>query len=423
MTENSEEERKKIIGLGSTSHRKSYYPELLEQIIELKQKNEELQAMNQELIATEEELHKNYRALESREQELLESQARFQDVLENSIVALYKRNYQTDTYEYVSPAITAINGYTPEETMKRSVDAFYTMIHPDDRLQVIEQIRSVIMKGGGTCLLEYRYIHKKGQELWLKDISRIVVDESGNPLYSIGSIQDNTELKTIELIAKKAQDKLAYLNNVTFQEITNTNFALVGFIQLISEGNEDDNLVSFITTVEELIRKSDTILQSVKEYQQIGTQPPKWHNVSLTMLIALSHLNLSHLTRTMEIEGLECYADPLLEHVFFIIFENIIDHSIQATHLSLTYQKYSETLSLFIEDNGEGILEDKKTLIFEKTYHRSKGMGLFLAREILSITGISIRECGEQGKGARFELIIPATGYRIKARKNPDHDE
>ena len=33
--------------------------------------------------------------------------------------------------------------------------------------------------------------------------------------------------------------------------------------------------------------------------------------------------------------------------------------------------------------------------------------GLYLMREILAITGITIRETGEPGKGARFEMVVP----------------
>ena len=41
------------------------------------------------------------------------------------------------------------------------------------------------------------------------------------------------------------------------------------------------------------------------------------------------------------------------------------------------------------------------------------GLGLFLSREILSITGITIAETSEPGKGARFEMIVPKGAYRF----------
>jgi signal transduction histidine kinase len=40
------------------------------------------------------------------------------------------------------------------------------------------------------------------------------------------------------------------------------------------------------------------------------------------------------------------------------------------------------------------------------------GFGLYFTREILSITGICIRETGEPGNGARFEIVVPRGKYK-----------
>ena len=66
------------------------------------------------------------------------------------------------------------------------------------------------------------------------------------------------------------------------------------------------------------------------------------------------------------------------------------------------------------EDDGVGIADEEKDRIFEHQYGKHTGIGLFLSHEILSITGLSIRECGEEGKGARFEIIVPEGKYRRK---------
>ncbi|MDH7509548.1 MAG: hypothetical protein QHH04_00700 [Methanolinea sp.] len=63
-------------------------------------------------------------------------------------------------------------------------------------------------------------------------------------------------------------------------------------------------------------------------------------------------------------------------------------------------------------DNGKGIAEDEKEKISGKGYGEHTGYGLFLAREILAITGISIRECGVPGEGAVFEMIVPGGAWR-----------
>lgn len=49
-----------------------------------------------------------------------------------------------------------------------------------------------------------------------------------------------------------------------------------------------------------------------------------------------------------------------------------------------------------------------------KGFGKHTGLGLYLSKEILGITGISIQETGEPGLGARFEMVIPKGAYRIK---------
>jgi signal transduction histidine kinase len=65
------------------------------------------------------------------------------------------------------------------------------------------------------------------------------------------------------------------------------------------------------------------------------------------------------------------------------------------------------------EDDGAGIREDDKKRLFEQGYGKNTGLGLFLSREILSITGITITETSEPGKGARFEILVPKSAYRV----------
>ncbi len=72
------------------------------------------------------------------------------------------------------------------------------------------------------------------------------------------------------------------------------------------------------------------------------------------------------------------------------------------------------SLILLFEDNGAGIPVEDKPRLFTKGFGKNTGLGLFLSREILSITGISITENGEPGKGARFEIAVPKGMYRPK---------
>ena len=59
------------------------------------------------------------------------------------------------------------------------------------------------------------------------------------------------------------------------------------------------------------------------------------------------------------------------------------------------------------QDDGQGIDPEIRPYLFQRGRGKNTGLGLFLTREILDITGIQISEQGEVGKGVRFILTIP----------------
>ena len=69
--------------------------------------------------------------------------------------------------------------------------------------------------------------------------------------------------------------------------------------------------------------------------------------------------------------------------------------------------------TIIIEDNGIGIPSGKKEMIFTRKEYHDTGLGLFLSREILAMTGITIRENGIPGHGARFEIRVPKGAARL----------
>jgi signal transduction histidine kinase len=54
-------------------------------------------------------------------------------------------------------------------------------------------------------------------------------------------------------------------------------------------------------------------------------------------------------------------------------------------------------------------------LIFRRGYGKHTGFGLFLCREVLALTGMTILENGEEGKGVRFEISVPMGNYRFNS--------
>ncbi|HEX3000970.1 MAG TPA: sensor histidine kinase, partial [Methanoregula sp.] len=105
-------------------------------------------------------------------------------------------------------------------------------------------------------------------------------------------------------------------------------------------------------------------------------------------------------------------ADHYLDKVFFQLFDNTVRYGGKATEIRISFRDEGSHAVLTVEDNGNGIPVADKERIFERGYGKGTGWGLFLAREILAITGITITENGEPGSGARFVMLLPKGTYR-----------
>ena len=121
---------------------------------------------------------------------------------------------------------------------------------------------------------------------------------------------------------------------------------------------------------------------------------------------------MTGITLEINVPEIECYADPLIERVFYNLIENAIRHGGEITRITFSTRTEDDGIAILCDDDGSGVPEDKKEAIFVREYYTNTGFGLFLSREILSITGMSITEEGIPGKGARFAIHIPKGSYR-----------
>jgi len=278
----------------------------------------------------------------------------------------------------------------------------------------IGHIREAVEKGQA----EFSWVSRKktGDEFPVEVRLRRIeyIDERGEKEPRVLAIsRDISERRMAEEALEQARKKLGLLNTVIFQDIQSTIFALSAYVQLAGSNRDEEKAQSYVDKESFLISKIVSSLNFTKNYQDLGIKPPKWQGVSQVFLYAISHLDSLKITRRMEVEGLEIFADPLLEKVFFNLVENSFVHGQRVTEISLTFHESDTGLTIVLTDNGVGIPDDQKTKIFEQGGGRGGGLGLFLVREILSITGIGIRETGETGKGVRFELLVPKGAYRF----------
>lgn len=222
-----------------------------------------------------------------------------------------------------------------------------------------------------------------------------------------------SELNRYALALAHANKKLNLLSSITRHDIINQLTGMVGYLELMKEDFPDSPVQRYLTIQENIIQTITHQIQFTRDYQDIGIETPHWFPVKETIEAAVATLTLTGVTLTIETGNLSIYADPMLAKVFYNLVENARRHGGNLTRIRFTADISGNTARIICEDDGDGVPEQFKEAIFFRKYFRNTGFGLFLSREILDITGLSIRETGEPGKGARFEITIPEGYFQI----------
>jgi len=140
---------------------------------------------------------------------LSESEERFRSVLENSLDAAYRRNLQTDSYDYMSPVVEQITGFSVQEMSVMSVNEVLDRVHPDDRPLVIAKLAQAFEVGFGA--IEYRFKCKDGKYCWFADYFTVTRDQNGKLLFSGGIVRNITERKGAEQALRKSEERYRML--------------------------------------------------------------------------------------------------------------------------------------------------------------------------------------------------------------------
>ena len=127
------------------------------------------------------------------------SEERLREVLENSLDVSYKRDFKSKAYEYMSPVIASIAGYTLEEMESLPFETVLNLIHPDDQKEVERVLAEAALKPQQRAhQVDYRFRHKDGQFRWFRDHFTMVFDPQGQPLALIGSVSDISQARRAE---------------------------------------------------------------------------------------------------------------------------------------------------------------------------------------------------------------------------------
>lgn len=188
---------------------------------------------------------------------------------------------------------------------------------------------------------------------------------------------------------------------------------LQGYISILKKKEQDPFFQDYLNKITSSAQRITTMIQFTREYEKIGVDAPVWQDCRTLVENAAIEVLFANVKIQNSIpKGTGVFADSLIVEVFYNLIDNALQYGRKITTIQFSLEEREGENIIICKDDGDGIPEEEKEKIFERGYGKNTGLGLFLSREVLSITGITIFETGNPENGAMFVIRIPTGMFR-----------
>ncbi|KJH70902.1 hybrid sensor histidine kinase/response regulator [Aliterella atlantica] len=357
------------------------------------------------------------------------SEAKFRSLVNNSsdAIAVVKED---GVVVYASPSSRTIFGFSPQELEGKNV---FDFIHPDDLSSAIAPFRASLINPDKTQVSEYRFRHKDGSWRYLESKSNF----SHTALQSRGIVvtsRDITQRKQAEadiINALQTAQELSELKtrfvSMVSHEIRNPLNSISTAAQLLERYGEKwdrDKKQDFFQRIKVNVKLLTELLEDVLligkvEAGKLEIQPTLVEIESFCNdLLEEVKLNVdgSHqLIFTSEGRCTNAYIDKkILRHILYNLIANAIKYSPPGSKVCLEVFCCEEGFVFKVKDNGIGIPLENQKHLFESFYRADNarnisgtGLGLFIVKKYVDISGGNISVESEIGVGSTFTVTLP----------------
>lgn len=170
--------------------------------------------------------------------------------------------------------------------------------------------------------------------------------------------------------------------------------------------------------------KLDFLIQAMVKTSRLETGiitlEKKEAPIADTVVAAINGI-LNQLEKKQIALSVNCPEDLTVSHdsrwtaeALFNLLDNAVKYTPPGGSVTVLAERWEMYLKLDVTDTGRGIPESAHAAIFQRFYREESvrgtdgiGIGLYLAREIITMQGGYIKVASEEGKGAAFTIFLP----------------
>jgi two-component system sensor histidine kinase/response regulator len=387
------------------------------------------QDLNNRLLAGEEALQQSLSHTLALNQQIQQSEQRWQYALEGSGDGVWDWNLQTNAV-YYSKRLKEFLGYREEDKIT-DLSQWTLKLHPEDKDWVFEALNKHIRGETESYQAEYRALGKNNQYHWLLGRGKVLEkDENGRAIRMIGTITDTTERKEIEEKLKQQNVDLQKINAEldsfvyrTSHDLRSPLSSLLGLINISRIETEESQKELYLNLMEKSVSKLDIFISDIINHSRNSRIEITQEEIQLPVLLqdtldGLRFLeNFSSIEKTMEINQ----ETPFVSDIFRlkIICNNLLSNAIKyrspsaaTAHIRIRAQVTRERAVFEFQDNGVGIPKESLEKIFTMFYRATaisngSGLGLYIVKEVVQTLQGQISVQSELGKGTAFRVELP----------------
>jgi signal transduction histidine kinase len=249
------------------------------------------------------------------------------------------------------------------------------------------------------------------------NVNRSTVERNGVSVGTVTVLRDVTERKSFEKRLELANHRLDTMGRALRHDVMNELTVLNGHLELLTGTELTEKQRVRLEKALKAARRIDDLIEKTRMDHILDPVKPKWQGLEQSVRDGIRNAELEEVKLRVGLCDCEVLADPMLPTVFGNLIDNSLRHGGTVKEIGIRVERKDSGALIIWEDDGVGIPQDDKKRIFERGIGKHTGMGLFLVREILNITGMDIYEDGVPGKGARFIITVPGSSIREPEKK------